>query len=58
MVCLVGVIGVVITLVDSLVAQHADLVIVLAGGFIDPLVFIEGVNGRCQIFLVNGSVVA
>ena len=58
MVCLIGVVGIVIALMDSLIAQHADLMVMLAGGFIDPLVVIEGVNGRCQILFGNGSVVA
>ena len=55
MVSLVGVITVVVALVDSLVAQHADLVVVFTGSLADPLAVVEFVDGRCQVFLGNSG---
>ena len=56
MVCLIGVIGIIIALVDGLVAQHTDLVVVFTGSFINPLIIIEGINRGSQILLGDGSV--
>lgn len=43
---LVGVIGAVIAFVDGLVADHADLMVMVAGGLADPLALIEVINGH------------
>ena len=49
MVCLIGAVCVVVSIMDSFVADHANLVVALAGSFADPSVLVQAVDHAHQI---------
>ena len=57
MVGLIGVITVIIAFMDSFVAKHTNLMVMLAGGFADPLLFVKHIDGRGQVTFGNGCVI-
>ena len=57
MVGLIGVITVIIAFMDSFVAKHTNLMVMLAGSFADPASAVQRVDGGCQIRFYNSSLV-